>query len=828
MASRKVANDLSSVIKSHTETKTLEELAAEGKKQVRVVSGQKVMRIIQAIVDDTIANETSALVRKDRDRIVDETRSQFDRVMKIQGEQEDVIRKQKDLVRKYQEEAEESAHRVERLSSQLTEERDEQASREARLVSGYQERLSQLETEQHDLTSRFEGERGQLAGRQEQAINEAQRRVADIETERANALRKAEDVQERHLVTERSLSRAEAKLAALESTMHGHEREVTRLAERLDDATADAAKRESVLTKRHEEQLTRLRDEQAELVARFEAERGDLAGRQEQALTDSRSRVSDVERERDEARRGADESAGELRDVEQKVGRVEARLATATKLIEHHEGEIERLNQALKDEREQQASREGKLISDYQVQISRVQQDKADLVAKHESERGQLSGRSEQAKEDAGRRLDELAAQHAESKTELDRVGGQLEEEREEHLARQTESRTVIENLRVEVERLTGDLASERERREEQKAGISTEYEERISGLRQEQTDLLARFESERGEEAGRREQALADSRARVEELDNLVGQKQEQIDLLARSEGERGEEAGRREQALTDSRARVEELDNLVGQKQEKEAELAAYHKAQLAEVRAKYSSLETDSAGRDQALTDTHRRIEELSTQRDEAREAKDVAETEVRQSERKLRRMQARQTTARSKLEEREREVARLSDELATADQVVREAQEGLAGMASEIAAAREEAEKSAVSKVRGEVGELKELLSSLAERGSGPDEATLEALIGQLGERDTELEGRLNVQLDRTLEEITRSLHRATASPIEVFGEATDILVGRIFDEEHEMTSNLDSLEVQELATKGGVENSIAQLRAARGAGLEDAS
>jgi len=786
MASTKVANDLSSVIKAHTETKTLDELAAQGKTRVRVVSGQKVMRIIQAIVDDAIANETGEQVRKDRDRIVSETRNQFDRVMKIQGEQEDVIRKQKELVRKYQEEAEESAHRVDRLTAQLAEERDEQGSREARLVAGYQERMTLLEEEQRELVARIEGERGQLAGRQEQAITEAQRRIAELEEERADARRRAEDAQEKHLVAERSLNRAEASLAAIETTSQGQEREIRRLTERLDDATTDAAKRESTLTRRHEEQLTRLRDEQGELVARFEAERGELAGRQEQALTDARSRIQEVEREREDARKTTDENAGDLQETEKKLGRVEARLATATKLVEHHEGEVERLNAALKEDREQQASREGKLISDYQVQLSRLQQEKADLIAKHESARGQQSGRSEQAMEEADRRHDELAENHAETKKELDRIAGLLEEEREDHLARQTESRTVIENMRAEAERLTADLETERERQETLKVGISGEYEERVARLRREQADLLARFESERGEEAGRREQSLADARDRVDELEDALEQMQK------------------------------------------KEAELTAYHKAQLDDVRTKYSSLETDGAGRDQALADAHRRIEEVSAQRDEAGEVAGGAEVEIRKSERKLRRMTARQTTARSKIEEQEREITRLSDELATADHAVRDAQDGLAGMEEKIAAAREEAEKSAVSKVRGEVGELKELLRSLAERGTGPDEATLEALVGRLGERDTQLEGRMNVQLDRTMEEINRSLLRATAKPIDVIGEATDVLVGRIFDEEHEMTSNLDALEVQELESKDGVGKSIAQLRAARGEETESAS
>ena len=49
---RNAIKNVGDVIKAHTTEKTLDELAAQGKKRVRVVSGQRVMEIIQAIVDD--------------------------------------------------------------------------------------------------------------------------------------------------------------------------------------------------------------------------------------------------------------------------------------------------------------------------------------------------------------------------------------------------------------------------------------------------------------------------------------------------------------------------------------------------------------------------------------------------------------------------------------------------------------------------------------------------------------------------------------------------------------------------------------------------------
>ncbi|MEN8149777.1 MAG: hypothetical protein ABFS86_08125 [Planctomycetota bacterium] len=474
MASRMVASDLSDVIRSYTETRTIEELTAQGKRRVRIVSGRMVQRIIQAIVDDTIARETAERIPKDREWIASETCIQFDRFMKFQADQEAVIRERDELVRKYREQAESASERIDRATARLEEERDGWAEREACLVSGFREKIRRLQED--------------LAGLREQGDAESQRRVVEIEEERDEARRREEDARELSLVSERSLSRTEAKLAATEAACQGQEREVRRLSDRLDDAVADAAKRESVLSRRYEERIAVLKDENRELAARREADRGDLDDRQEQTLV-------------------------ELREAEQKTGTVEARLATAAeRLVEYEEA----------------------------------------------------------------------------------------------------------------IERMTAELA--------------------------------------------------------------------------------------------------------------------------------------------------EAHRRIDELLPQRDEARDAASGAELDVRRAERKLRRMQVRQTTARSELAEREREVQHLTDELAQADLAIREQAE---------------------AHVRGEAGELREPLNSLAMRG--------------------------NVHPDR-----------AAAGPVEVTGEATDVLVDRIFDADHEMTSNLDSLEVEEVATKSGVSNTIARLRAARDGDDESAS
>jgi hypothetical protein len=54
------------------------------------------------------------------------------------------------------------------------------------------------------------------------------------------------------------------------------------------------------------------------------------------------------------------------------------------------------------------------------------------------------------------------------------------------------------------------------------------------------------------------------------------------------------------------------------------------------------------------------------------------------------------------------------------------------------------------------------------------------------------------------------------------PIDVEVEATDVLVGRVFDSESEMRTNLGILAVEERTTGDGIGGSLKRLREARGA------
>jgi hypothetical protein len=89
--SRQGLRGIGDAIKANTTEKSIDDLRAEGKKRVRVVSSDRVMAIIQAIVDDTINAEVGAITQRDRDRIVNDTKERFSQVLRMQQDLEQVV-----------------------------------------------------------------------------------------------------------------------------------------------------------------------------------------------------------------------------------------------------------------------------------------------------------------------------------------------------------------------------------------------------------------------------------------------------------------------------------------------------------------------------------------------------------------------------------------------------------------------------------------------------------------------------------------------------------------------------------------------------------------
>jgi len=86
-------------IERNTQRVALGELAAAGKSHVRVISAEKTLALIEAVVDRTIARRAGELADVDRERLVQEANEQFQRVVRIQADAEALGEQQRDLIK---------------------------------------------------------------------------------------------------------------------------------------------------------------------------------------------------------------------------------------------------------------------------------------------------------------------------------------------------------------------------------------------------------------------------------------------------------------------------------------------------------------------------------------------------------------------------------------------------------------------------------------------------------------------------------------------------------------------------------------------------------
>ncbi len=247
-------NDIRSVIEANTERRSLEQLAAQGKKHVRVISGERVMELIRAVVDDVIAREVGALSQKDRDRIVAETKVQFDRVSKIQAESEGVVREQKEMLADYKRRVEETEAREKELAGKVEAERRALASREEahqRLAAELERARAALKDEQIRHAAEVMGLRqeaqqaqaNQSASSSElvREAREAQKSLAGELAEARRASQEAQERQTRELAEVRESGKGDVERAREESREAADraqtlERNAAKLEERLETA----------------------------------------------------------------------------------------------------------------------------------------------------------------------------------------------------------------------------------------------------------------------------------------------------------------------------------------------------------------------------------------------------------------------------------------------------------------------------------------------------------------------------------------------------------------------------------------------------------------
>ncbi len=324
---RQALDNLRAAIEANTERRTLEQLKAQGKRSVRVVSGEKVMQIITAIVNDVVDREVGDASDRDRDRIVQETKQQFDRVLKIQADQEALLQEQKDVARQYRDKLEAAQAEVERARKQIDEARAAEGEREAHLIAEHQERL--------------------------RALNE------------------------RHTA-------AAARAKALEL-------EADRLTRMLEEEKRRVTEREERLAAEHEARVETLRKEQQGLVQRLQEEKGAVAGRQEQALAKASAKAQELEErvtgereERLKAEQKAEEALRDAKTASASAHEAEARRAEADRVTRDLAAKLETQRVAL-EAREREVAR---LTED--LAAARAAAGKADDVKKLEDQMAQM------------------------------------------------------------------------------------------------------------------------------------------------------------------------------------------------------------------------------------------------------------------------------------------------------------------------------------------------------------------------------------------------------------------------------------------------------
>ncbi len=213
--------------------------------------------------------------------------------------------------------------------------------------------------------------------------------------------------------------------------------------------------------------------------------------------------------------------------------------------------------------------------------------------------------------------------------------------------------------------------------------------------------------------------------------------------------------------------------------------------------------------------------------------------VLEQAVRKAAAVAKRHENRLGNARETILSYDQEIERLAGQVRRDAELIEQMKKGLGERATEVAGLRgllgtltaelTAARDRGASDLAGELAEMKSALKALDAR-PGADRATVETLLARLSEREAattqHLERRFEAGLQKTLEKVSRTLHSATARPLDRPVEATDAMLARIFDRADEMDSNLSRLEVEVSTTRAGIEDSLDRLKRLKDQALED--
>ena len=685
------------VIKAHTTEKTIDELRASGKKRVRVVSGQRVMEIIQAIVDDTIDREVGEITTRDRNRIVSDTRERFDRVLKMQTGLEQTVNELRSELR-------ESDLERERLKADKG--FLEQQVQSVRKSSGEPEAVTRL---------------GRDIDRLRESVDEIHRRVSTTD--------------------EAAIGRAVERLTARD------EANARRMAAELDDVRKriDGIARDTARAK--DSTLEALADRLAESQRRSDQ---DLAKRLEtefngvhERITELRDRVSGAEA----SSTGLDRLGADLDALEQRMRGVE----------QSSEDLAERISSSIAIELV--ALREALVASRSDVEAA-----SADALS------GVERRLAERMSEESGE-LVRTVADLAQRVTAIDdRTGNAVEA-----VAERVAERVVIDAgaLTDAVARVASRVDA---RIDEITQAVQAADANRAGEVKQLRQDVLAATADHSGIEAAlssldeRHESRLQDA------VDTLDQRWSERHDALL--------------QAMLDGAGR---LDAQVSEIAERTTALDVSLPGQLETV------LETVLGGAlANAMGDLREELAELSSRTVEAQSATPAA-------------VEIAMGAVRDELAAVRDELGAITSRAVASESGLREAvHESVAGLRTELEAL---ASRQAESQQRAA-----ELAARQDEAIRALSEAVSTAAAAQTDAMNTRFEGALETALDK----ITRTMESATARPIEISVEATDMLLDKIFDAgDDEITSNLGQLEVERRSGNGkGIANSLGKLRALR--------
>ena len=214
-----------------------------------------------------------------------------------------------------------------------------------------------------------------------------------------------------------------------------------------------------------------------------------------------------------------------------------------------------------------------------------------------------------------------------------------------------------------------------------------------------------------------------------------------------------------------------------------------------------------------RAQVVKEAEERIRTASLLQNQTENLVGQLQTEVKKLRGQMRHLLTRDKELVNALKRREKRLGRMRETIVSYDaEIVRLAHQVKhdAKLVARFEAAQAAEGVRETAEIEGLRAEMAELKSFLLERDQ---------------KAGSDLEGRFKDNLDETLQKITRTLEAATARPIDSSIEATDVLVAQVFDDEAEMESNLDSLDVR-VSSAESVSDTLDRLRRLRAKALND--